>query len=101
MSQKFSFVIEIKNGKPVTSTFGRSDAQDAKDCFAKARDAGSEAYLFLQPTEDKRTKSTAQTLASTSSKPEAVVEEKKISEYMSKAKSAFKKKEDKADDLSV
>ena len=100
MSQKFSIVIEIKNGKPVTSTFGRSEAQDAKDCFAKARDAGSEAYLFLQPTEDKRSKSTEQNAASVSP-VEPVTEEKKISEYVSKAKSAFKKKEDKADDLSV
>ena len=99
MSQKFSIVIEVKNGKPVTSTFARSDAKDAKACFDKARDAGSEAYLFLSPVEDKRTKSTEQTRASTSS--EVVTEDKKLSEYMSKAKSAFKKKEDKADDLSV
>jgi len=64
MSQKFSFVIEVKNGKPVGHAYKKEDAQSAKELFNKLREEGKEAYLFQHPNHDKRCKSTEQTEAS-------------------------------------
>ena len=64
MSQKFSFVIEVKNGKPVGHAFKKEEAQSAKDLFNKLREEGKEAYLFQHPNHDKRCKSAEQIEAS-------------------------------------
>lgn len=64
MSQKFSFVIEVKGDKPVGHAFKKEDAQKAKELFNKLREEGKEAYLFQHPNHDKRCKSTEQTEAS-------------------------------------
>lgn len=64
MSQKFSFVIEVKGDKPVGHAFKKEDAQKAKDLFNKLREEGKEAYLFQHPNHDKRCKSAEQTEAS-------------------------------------
>lgn len=80
MSQKFSFVVEIKGGKPVGHVFKKEDAQAAKELFEKVRAEGKEAYYFQSPNHDKRCKSEAQMSASagTSSEdaPAAKVEAK-------------------------
>lgn len=68
---KFSFVVEIKGGKPVGTAFFKEDAQKAKELFNKLRDEGKEAYYFQHPNHDKRCKSEAQMEASTGSAPEA------------------------------
>ena len=64
MSQKFSFVVEVKNGKPVGHAFKKEEAQSAKELFNKLREEGKEAYLFQHPNHDKRCKSTEQMEAS-------------------------------------
>lgn len=61
---KFSFVIEVKNGKPIGTAFNKEDAQNAKDLFNQLRDSGKEAYIFQHPHHDKRCKSSEQTEAS-------------------------------------
>jgi hypothetical protein len=64
MSQKFSFVIEVKGDKPVGYAFKKEEAQSAKDLFNKLREEGKEAYIFQHPNHDKRCKSTEQKEAS-------------------------------------
>lgn len=64
MSQKFSFVIEIKGDKPIGHAFKKEDAQKAKDLFNKLREEGKEAYIFQHPNHDKRCKSEEQKEAS-------------------------------------
>ena len=64
MSQKFSFVVEVKNGKPIGHAFKKEDAQSAKELFNKLREEGKEAYLFQHPNHDKRCKSAEQMEAS-------------------------------------
>lgn len=64
MSQKFSIVIEVKNGNPIGHAFKKEKAQDAKDLFNKLREEGKEAYLFQHPNHDKRCKSAEQSEAS-------------------------------------
>jgi hypothetical protein len=60
MSQKFSIVIEVKNGKPVATGYIKAEANLAVAHFVKLREAGIEAYLFQHPIADRRSKSTAQ-----------------------------------------
>lgn len=69
---KFSFVIEVKGGKPIGTAFNKEDAQKAKDLFNKLREDGKEAYYFQHPNHDKRCKSAEQMEASrgTESRPE-------------------------------
>ena len=64
MSQKFSFVVEVKNGKPIGHVFKKEDAAKAKELFEKVREEGKEAYYFQSPNHDKRCKSTEQMDAS-------------------------------------
>ena len=78
MSQKFSFVVEVKNGKPVAYVFKKEDAHKAKELFEKVREEGKEAYYFQSPNHDKRCKSSEQMDASmntVSLEKEKVVEE--------------------------
>ena len=63
MSQKFSIVIEVKNGKPVATGYIKAEANLAVAHFVKLREAGKEAYLFQHPIADRRSKSTEQTNA--------------------------------------
>ena len=60
MSQKFSIVIEVRDGKPITTGYLKADAQKANEHFIVLRDAGKEAYLFSHPLADRRAKSAAQ-----------------------------------------
>jgi hypothetical protein len=60
MSQKFSIVIEVKNGKPVTTGYIKAEANLAIAHFVRLREAGVEAYLFQHPIADRRSKSTEQ-----------------------------------------
>jgi hypothetical protein len=63
MSQKFSIVIEVRDGKPITTGYLKADAQKANEHFVKLRDAEKEAYLFQHPLADRRSKSAAQVSA--------------------------------------
>ena len=63
MSQKFSIVIEVRDGKPITTGYLKADAQKANEHFVKLRDAEKEAYLFSHPLADRRSKSAAQVTA--------------------------------------
>ena len=63
MSQKFSIVIEVKNGKPVATGYIKAEANLAVAHFVKLREAGVEAYLFQHPIDDRRSKSAAQVSA--------------------------------------
>lgn len=81
MSQKFSFVVEIKNGKPVGHVFKKEDAQSAKELFEKVRAEGKEAYYFQSPYHDKRCKSESQMEASSGAQTE-VAPAKKVDEVV-------------------
>jgi hypothetical protein len=61
---KFTFVIEIKNGKPLGTAFTKEDAAVARAMFDDLREKGKEAYFFQHPQPDKRCKSTEQMAAS-------------------------------------
>ncbi len=63
MSQKFSIVIEVKNGKPHATGYLKTDANQAVAHFVKLREAGQEAYLFQHPIADRRSKSSEQVTA--------------------------------------
>lgn len=71
MSRKFSFLVIIENGKPVSQSFVKDDTHLAKEKFNAARADGKEAYLYLLPLEDKRCKSAEQSAASVSKTAEA------------------------------
>lgn len=91
MSQKFSFVVEVKNGKPVGHAFKKEDAQSAKELFSKLRDEGKEAYLYQHPTHDKRCKSAEQTEASKGTESEAAQPVADDMEVIEKPKKEAKK----------
>jgi len=63
MSQKFSIVIEVRDGKPVTTGYLKADAQKANEHFLRLRNEEKEAYLFQHPLADRRSKSAAQVTA--------------------------------------
>lgn len=91
MSQKFSFVVEIKNGKPVGHAFKKEDAQSAKELFSKLRDEGKEAYLFQHPVSDKRCKSAEQTEASMGTESKSIAPVADDMEVLEKPKKVEKK----------
>ena len=62
-TQKFSIVVEVRNGKPVATGFNKTDANEALVLFNKLRDEAKEAYLFQHPIADKRSKSAEQITA--------------------------------------
>ena len=80
-TQKFSIVVEVRNGKPVTTGFNKQDANEALSLFNKLRDESKEAYLFQHPVADKRSKSAEQITATRGNRDEmtasVVVEEAK------------------------
>lgn len=63
MSQKFSIVIEVRDGKPITTGYLKADAQRANEHFLRLRNEEKEAYLFQHPLADRRSKSAAQVTA--------------------------------------
>lgn len=63
MSQKFSIVIEVRDGKPITTGYLKADAQKANEHFIRLRTEEKEAYLFSHPLADRRSKSAAQVSA--------------------------------------
>jgi hypothetical protein len=63
MSQKFSIVVEVKNGRPVATAYLKSEAQEAAAHFLRLRNEEKEAYLFQHPLADRRSKSAAQVVA--------------------------------------
>ena len=69
MSNKFSIVIEVKDGKVVAHGYNKVDAADAQALFNKLRDEQKEAYFFQHPVADKRSKSSAQIEATRGSIP--------------------------------
>lgn len=99
MSRKFSFLVVIQNDKPVAEAFVKDDTHIAKEKFNAARDAGKEAYLYLLPLEDKRCKSTEQSVASSGKAPAEEAKSNPVADFMKTAKSVVKPK--KADDLSI
>jgi hypothetical protein len=76
-SQKFSIVVEVKDGKAVAHGFLKEDANDATKLFAKLRDEKKEAYLFQHPVADKRSKSAEQVKATYGDR-EVVAETKEV-----------------------
>lgn len=62
-TQKFSIVVEVRNGKPIATGFNKSDANEALVLFNKLRDDAKEAYIFQHPVADKRSKSAEQITA--------------------------------------
>jgi hypothetical protein len=63
MSQKFSIVVEMSNGKAVATAYLKTEAQKAAAHFIRLRDEEKEAYLFSHPIADRRSKSAAQVVA--------------------------------------
>ena len=72
-TQKFSIVVEVKDGKAVAHGFLKEDANDALQLFNKLRDEKKEAYLFQHPVADKRSKSAEQIEATHGLRTEEVV----------------------------
>jgi diphthamide synthase (EF-2-diphthine--ammonia ligase) len=80
-TQKFSIVVEVRNGKPFATGFNKQDANEAIVLFNKLRDESKEAYLFQHPVADKRSKSAEQIEATRGNRDEigttVIVEETK------------------------
>jgi hypothetical protein len=72
-TQKFSIVVEVKDGKAIAHGFLKEDAQEALSLFNKLRDSQKEAYFFQHPVADKRSKSAEQIVATQGVRTEEVV----------------------------
>lgn len=69
MSQKFSIVVEVVDGKPVATAYFKQDANEARLHFNRIRDEQKEGYFFQHPIENNRCKSKAQQEASVPTAP--------------------------------
>lgn len=85
MAQKFSFVVEVKSGKPVGTVFNKDEAHKAKELFEKFRNEGKEAYYFQSPNHDKRSKSEEQITASAAGVPVEAEKSEPAEEVVSKS----------------
>lgn len=84
-TQKFSIVVEVKDGKALAHGFLKEDAQEALTLFNKLRDSQKEAYLFQHPVADKRSKSAEQTIATHGTRTEEVIVKVEAPEVVAEA----------------
>jgi dethiobiotin synthetase len=99
-TQKFSIVVEVRNGKPVATGFNKQDANEAIVLFNKLRDESKEAYLFQHPVADKRSKS-AEQIEATRGTREAVPTTVVVEEEKPIAKEAKKPAKNKIEGVSA